>query len=398
MNLFNFFKLIYKIRSGKIADLREIEEQGLLAVKIAQHLALRLDFFSVENCRKLSTLFSQESIHSPVLRDSLLTTEFQIKFKEISPTPFASASVGQVHRAKTLNNESVVIKIIKQDYLKELHRDVENLHQFFKILEFVIPYFKNIFDPVAIIKYIEGYTTQELNLENEIRGTQRLEELKKQSQSLYNLERLNFPKHYPHLSSERILVSEEISGQTFKKLLDQNKLPYEVLLELFRIHGFFIFYHGEFHGDLHPGNIILSNDEKLYFIDTGAISISSGIIRSHLLMMFSYLTNYDYERAALTLHNMSLVTLSDKKLNVFQREFCKLYKDFKDKKICDLSLTKQMMESIKLAIHCGMSFDQSMFPIIKSLSYLDGMVLRCHPQANLMKDMKPAVDELMRLK
>lgn len=398
MNWLKFFGLFYKIHSGKITELSQIESQGLLAVKIAQHLALRLDFFSVENCQKLSKLFSQETVHSPIPLDSLLTVDFQHHFKTISPIPFATASVGQVHKAKTMDGTAVVIKIIKQDYLKELRNDVNELRRFFKILEIFLPNFKNIFDPVAIIEYIESYTRQELQLTNEIHGTERLKKLKDQSQSFYNLERLAFPKHYPAFSSERIFVSEEIKGETFKKLLEQDKLSYENLLELFRIHGFYIFFHGEFHGDLHPGNIILAEDEKLYFIDTGAISTSSEKIRNHLLKMFLYLTNYDYPNAAIVLNSMSLTPLSEKKLSTFQDHFCNLYKDFQDKKVCELSLTKQMMNSIKLAIYSGMSFDQSMFPIIKSLSYLDGMVLRCNPQANLIKDMKPAVEQLMRLK
>ncbi len=398
MNWLKFLGLFYKIHSGKIRELSQIESQGLLAVKIAQHLALRLDFFSVENCQKLSNLFSQESVHSPIPLDSLLTANFQHHFKTISPIPFATASVGQIHKAKTIDDQSVVIKIIKQDFLKELHHDVNELRRFFKILEIFLPNFKNIFDPVAIIEYIESYTKEELQLINEIHGTERLKTLKDQSQTFYNLERLAFPKHYPEYSSDRILVSEEIKGETLKKLLEQDKLSYETLLELFRIHGFYIFFHGEFHGDLHPGNIILSEDEKLYFIDTGAISASSEKIRNHLLEMFLYLTNYDYLTAAIVLHNMSLTSLSEKKLRNFQNHFCNLYKDFENKKVCELSLTKQMMNSIKLAIYSGMSFDRSMFPIIKSLSYLDGMVLRCRPQANLIKDMKPAVEQLMRLK
>lgn len=53
-----------------------------------------------------------------------------------------------------------------------------------------------------------------------------------------------------------------------------------------------------------------------------------------------------------------------------------------------------MMETIKLGVNSGMRFEKGIFPIIKSLMYLDGMVLRCNPQAILLKDMRKYIDEL----
>jgi ubiquinone biosynthesis protein len=52
-----------------------------------------------------------------------------------------------------------------------------------------------------------------------------------------------------------------------------------------------------------------------------------------------------------------------------------------------------MMETIKLGVNSGMVFERGMYPIIKSLMYLDGMVLRCNPQAVLVRDMRKFIDE-----
>ena len=51
------------------------------------------------------------------------------------------------------------------------------------------------------------------------------------------------------------------------------------------------------------------------------------------------------------------------------------------------------METIKLGVNSGMVFERGMYPIIKSLMYLDGMVLRCNPQALLVRDMRKFIDE-----
>ena len=54
-----------------------------------------------------------------------------------------------------------------------------------------------------------------------------------------------------------------------------------------------------------------------------------------------------------------------------------------------------MMETIKLGINSGMDFGDDMFPVIKSLMYLDGMVMKCNPNAVLMEDVRDFTDYLL---
>lgn len=72
----------------------------------------------------------------------------------------------------------------------------------------------------------------------------------------------------------------------------------------------------------------------------------------------------------------------------FTKKFKVLYRDFKNPTVSQVSLTKRMMETIKLAINYGMEFEERMFYIIKSLMYLDGMVLKSNPDVNLMDDIR----------
>jgi ubiquinone biosynthesis protein len=57
-----------------------------------------------------------------------------------------------------------------------------------------------------------------------------------------------------------------------------------------------------------------------------------------------------------------------------------------------------MMETIKLGINHGMEFDEDIFPIIKSFMYMDGMVLKCRPEAVLMKDVREFIKTLKTLR
>ncbi|MGL5723982.1 hypothetical protein, partial [Cetobacterium sp.] len=96
----------------------------------------------------------------------------------------------------------------------------------------------------------------------------------------------------------------------------------------------------------------------------------------------------DYDKAAFYLNEMSEKRLNQKDFEKFSEKFKALYSDFKDSNVSQVSLTKRMMETIKLSINSGMEFEEGMFHVIKSLMYLDGMVLKCNPEVNLMDDIR----------
>ena len=94
---------------------------------------------------------------------------------------------------------------------------------------------------------------------------------------------------------------------------------------------------------------------------------------------------------------MSEQKIEGHEYSVFQDKFLYLYSDFTDKTVSQVSLTRKMMETIKLGVNSGMVFEKGMFAIIRSLMYLDGMVLRCKPDAILLKDMRRFINEFKSL-
>ena len=145
---------------------------------------------------------------------------------------------------------------------------------------------------------------------------------------------------------------------------------------------------GVFHGDLHPGNIILGENGDINLIDCSTIGRVKIKLRVGLFWFFYYLSRYDYDKSAFYLNEMSEKKLKEENYLKFTKKFKVLYRDFKNSTVSQVSLTKRMMETIKLAINSGMEFEEGMFHIIKSLMYLDGMVLKCNPDVNLMDDIK----------
>ncbi len=381
------------IYGNKKPDAAKIQKMGLLAVKIGQVHALRIDFLNEETCVELSKLYRT---NIPIKLENVLKNIDMTKFSQIDDKPIASASVGQVYKAKLISGEEVVIKIIKSDFKKIFEKDVASVKRFFKFVIFFYPKLARVFDPIGILEHIEDYTLRELNLLNEIEGHEILKEIYEKNKNIYDLSSLKFPKIYRKLSSENVMVSEYIPGKTFDEILD-DKIDYAELLLLFKIHGFFMFNIGTFHGDIHPGNLMLC-DDKIYFIDTGAIGHVSKRLSSGLLNFFEALSVYDYDLCAQRLNEMAETRISGQRFEKFKAKFNILYSDFKGKSVKDVSLTRKMMETIKLGVNSGMGFEKGMFSIIKSLMFLDGMVLRCNPAAVLLEDMRQFFNEFKKVR
>lgn len=400
MNWFQFGRLIHSLygRPGHLPDLEWIQSLGLLAVKLCQVHALRIDFLEREKCEHLARLYRQtKALPAQGFAELLQESggeSFLRQFRNIEDAALASASVGQVHRGRLLSGEEVVVKAVKADAREQFAADVASLKRLFRLAIRVYSRLRRAGDPIGILEDVEAYTLSELDLRNEAKGQATLRQIRDAYSSSFDLQRLKFPKIFDSLSNENVLVSEYVPGPSVDELLERGELPYEALLELFRLHGFCMFAVGRFHGDLHPGNVLL-NGEDLYFVDTGYIGTIGPVVRDSLLRFFSALADYDYAACVKHLHTMSGKQLDSAELRRFERDFLALYSDFRESTVSEVSLTRRMMETMKLAVNAGMAFDRSIFSVIRSLMYLDGMVLRCNPGAVLMRDMRPMLDEFL---
>ena len=104
MNWIGFVRLMRSIYGRELPDLQKIQDQGLLAVKIAQVFALRIDFLNREKCEHLARLY-RHTVEIPTedmrrLLRQYTGDDFAGRFTAIEDNALASASVGQVHRAR----------------------------------------------------------------------------------------------------------------------------------------------------------------------------------------------------------------------------------------------------------------------------------------------------------
>ena len=371
-------------------DTARIERMGLLAVKIAQMYAVRPDIVGVEKSLELSRLLQRT--------EPMPAGEFERRWNELCPpsfkavlksrdaAPLASASLGQVHRATLRDGRIVVVKIARSDALVDFLADTERAKKLLRLGVAVYPRLNQLADPLGTLAAIQRQTLTEMNFLTEREGANVLANLAETDlDRLPHLRRLHFPEYFPQFSSDRFLVSELIEGDTVAQWLERKELPYSALLDLFRIHGYFLFVRGRFHGDLHPGNVIWRSGQ-FWFLDNANIETVPIRFARGLFSMLLLLGQGDLSRASNQLLQLSTQPLTGKKAGEFQSEFAALYRGFSGRTVGEISLTDQMMKTVKMAVHHGITFPGGAFPVIKSLMYLDGMVLRANPKAVLLRD------------
>ena len=380
------------------ADLDWIQRQGLLSVKLAQIFALRSDILSVEKCQQLQSLYQHaatipsEDVFANI--DSRGPKGFREQFSWIDEEPLAAASVGQVHRGQLKNGDEVVVKIIKSQNEKEFRRDVNRMRRWLRMFLFFSPKLRKVGNPIALLNHVADYTTRELDLRNEIAGADELRNIQNQIKDTFPMPLLRFPKYYPDISNEHVLVSEYIKGESLEKGIDAGNLDWETLLQLFRIHGAFLFGIGTFHGDLHPGNCIIDEDGKFVFIDNGAICHAPQHVNRTLFTFFEHLSKKQLTEAFNALLKMSNANLESVKLEKYYSRMGEIYQDFEKKPVGEQSLTQIMMKTVRTAVEKAKAdFGEEAFPIIRALMYLDGLVIRTHPDVMLIQSMGPYLEE-----
>ena len=401
MRLRTLLRFARELRGKKPANIDKIQSMGLLAVKLGQICALRPDLLEPEKCIQLQELYSRAPTIPEESFEKLLAKytddSFRGNFKHIDPKPFAAASIGQIHRAELNDGTNVVIKIIKGDFKKSFEKDVRRMKRWMKMGLFFNPRLKKVGNPIGLLNHIEDYTLRELNLLNEITGKERLEKLAEKYSDKFPMPNLRFPKIWKELSSENVLVMEEIQEPTLESHLNSGTMEWNDLLQLFRIHGAYMFGMGVFHGDLHPGNAMMSENKDFIFIDTGAICEAPEHVRKALFGFFYFLAKGELKNAFDAMLTMAEVAPSGKTLQTYYDSMFELYDGFVGTSVSEVSLTQQMMKTVKAAVLAGCSFGDEAFPIIRSLMYMDGMVLKGHPEVDLISSMGPYLDEFATL-
>jgi len=270
------------------------EELGPTFVKAAQLLSTRPDVLPRELIEEFQRLRDQvtplpfEQLE-PELERSLGLPPDQI-FAEFNRTPVASGSLGQIYRARLAKEDVIVaVKIQRPDLQQEVAADFEIMAWFAERIHQAFPRLRPL-DLPTVIAQLKQALLDELDFTREARNAELFNTLNQEPDQVFA------PKVFRDYSSSRVIVMEWIEGRAISDL----DLAPEQAKALATAGGrsFFaqIAVTGFFHGDPHPGNLLVTPDGRLCFIDWGLAGQLTRQMRFHLIDLFSACQEQDAEK------------------------------------------------------------------------------------------------------
>jgi ubiquinone biosynthesis protein len=286
-----------------------IEELGGLWIKAGQLLSLRIDMFSLEFCRELSKLQHQvEGFPTSWARKIIegdLGAPIDVLFDFFDDTAFASASIGQIHRAH-LRHEGVWVAVkVQRPFLKEkFSQDLRLIGWMVRIL--------GKFEFLQYMRWEEAMWELNQIMEEELDYWNEASAMRRMKKSL-RAHDIFVPKLFRAYSSSRVLTMEFIHGSLMSDFIDlYSKDPTRLqhwlrdnniepklvarrlMMSIFRQ----IFEDNLYHGDLHPGNIILLRNSQVAFIDMGSIGFTETEWLGRFRIMLDAMAKRDFSKAA----------------------------------------------------------------------------------------------------
>ena len=274
-----------------------LEDLGGLWIKAGQILSLRTDLLTRELADELSKLqyhaFGFDPAVSRRLVEGALGRPIGDVFDVFEDVPFAAASVAQVHRAHLRREDVwVVVKVQRPDIGSIFARDL-------KVIGFILTMFGrlpalNYVKWDGMIRELGRIAGEEVDYRYEAENIRRMRKLLR-SHKVY------VPKLFRDYSARHVLVMEFIIGTLMSDYLritrsdparaaawraENNISSYKVGSRLQRSVYRQMFEDNLFHGDLHPGNVILLRNSRFALIDLG----STGSLERKFLSLYQYQT------------------------------------------------------------------------------------------------------------
>ncbi|BBA51597.1 hypothetical protein FV113G1_19470 [Fusobacterium varium] len=396
MLLLNFIRLVSSFHSKKFPNPDIITKLGILGIRIAQEYSSRFDVIDIEKCIYLSKFQTSDTEKE----DRHLLTMLPKKSPLLSQMEYydndsySYSDINYLFKGCLKNGTEITIKAVNENAKKSFTKKVNSLEKELKFFSWFYPKFNKKYKTVEIIENLKKVTEQKLNLNNEIKSTELLKDYLTQYGNYKGFARLKFPSIYAYLTSDIMLVSKYTYGTYFYQMLENRRLSYKDVLEIMRIQLFFILKIGTFHNNLHLGNIILGSDGFIYFQDCNVLSSVSDDTKSNLFKLLSSISKYDYSEIPNILNNMSEIKIEAEKMNSISVEVNNIFKNSKGSYLQKDSIAKNIMRSFKSGINNGMIFSNEIYPVIKSLIYLENMALKVKPKTYFAEDISKILTEI----
>ncbi|WP_225411332.1 ABC1 kinase family protein [Stigmatella hybrida] len=368
-----------------------LNDLGPTFVKLGQILSTRGDLLPAEVIEELAMLQDQvdpiplEQVHAQI-RESL-GREVGELFAKIEPVPLAAASIAQVHRAVTLSGEEVAVKVQRPGIAERIDSDLTVLRSLARLLEAVVEE-TGVYTPTGIVDEFDRAIHEELDFINEASNIRAF--LANHTERPY----LKIPRVYEELSSRRVLTLEFISGvkishaQLAKE--DRETLARHLLDGSFRQ----LFEDGLFHGDPHPGNLLVLEGNRLALLDFGVVGRLTKPMQETLVMLCLAVALKDSDSVARLLYR---VGVADARANLagFRNDIEAILGQHLPTTLGEVDAQTLLRDLLDLAVKYRIRIPKEYALLSRASISMEGMLRSLYPEMNILEVALPYAKELL---
>jgi ubiquinone biosynthesis protein len=379
-----------------------LAELGPTFIKLGQILSSRPDILPPDFIAELSTLQDRAA---PMPLDLVLSLIDQglsglgpharTQFERIDPEPLASASIAQVHCARLkpapgqAEGERVVVKVQRPGIEQQIRSDTDLLFYLARFLEGVIEE-TGIYTPTGIVTEFRNAMLTELDFENEARNI--AEFARNHRDRAY----VAIPSLHANLSSRTVLTMGELVGVKMSEVLrepsrwDCKLLARQILDASFHQ----LFTDGLFHGDPHPGNVLVLEGNRLGLLDFGLVGRMHKGMQESIILLVLAISLKDPDTVARLLYKAGI---PDQRIDLhrFRADIGDLLDNYLGIKLSEIDSGTLLTDLVDLALKYKIKIPKEYAVLSKAAATTEGLLRVLDPDLDVVEAALPYAKRLL---
>jgi ubiquinone biosynthesis protein len=356
----------------------DLEKLGPTFIKLGQLLSTRGDLLPEPYLEALARLQDQIEPFSFDEVEQIVSSELGGRisklFAEFDREPMAAASLAQVHRARMRDGRMVVVKVQRPGVRETIVKDLEALEE---ITEFIDAHTEmgKRYEFSNMLSELRQTLLHELDFKREAGNLRRLRS------SLREFERIIIPEPIEDFTTSRVLTMDYIAGKKITTLSPLRLMELDgpgLSEELFRAYLKQILVDGFFHADPHPGNVFVTDDDRIAIIDLGMVAHISGSFQENLLRLLLAISEGRGDEAAEVSMKMGEAKPNFDKAD-FEHRVANLVAQHSDATLDQIDAGHVALEITRISADCWFRLPSEFTLIAKALLNLDRVVYTLFP-------------------